>query len=336
MAQVTFLYPWVLLWLAAVPVLLLFLLWTEQRRRRRLQRMGEPVLLAMLMAQVSTARRRWKAVLWLLCVALLIVALARPTWGLRTDVIETQGASVFVLLDVSTSMNAEDLAPSRLERAKLSTQDLALAIEGNELGMITFAGSAFVFFPLTTDTRSAQSFVGFVSSDTISRQGTAIGAAIDLAMASFDETQATERVIVLFSDGEDHTAETDAAVQAAIESGVTIHVVGFGTEGGGSIPIRDSAGAVVGNKLDRTGNIIITRIEEDNMQQIARRTGGVYQRIDPAGEAINNVARLINAADGSPLGEDERTAGVERFALFGALALMLLSLEMLLPETKES
>jgi Ca-activated chloride channel homolog len=110
--------------------------------------------------------------------------------------------------------------------------------------------------------------------------------------------------------------------------------VGYGTEGGGSIPIRNSAGIVVGNKLDRTGNIIVTRLDERLLRQIARRTGGVYQRVDPAGEAIQNIVRLVNAAEGSPLGENERVNGIERFTLFASLALMLLSLEMLLPETK--
>lgn len=336
MADVVFVHPAVLLGLAGVPVLLLVLVWTERRRAGRMRRIGDPMLLEMLMSRVSYARRWWKAALWLLCVALLIVATARPTWGVRTDVVETQGASVFVLLDVSNSMAAEDISPSRLARAKLGVQDLLAGIAGNEVGLITFAGTAFVYFPLTTDVNSAQSFLNYVSTDTITRQGTAVGAAIQLALDSFDEAQATEKVIVLFSDGEDHTPETDEAIAAAVEAGVTVHVIGYGTESGGSIPIRDSGGLVVGNKLDRTGNIIITRLDETELKRIADRTGGVYQRIDPTGQSINNVVRLVNAADSSRLGEEEQTRGVERYALFAMLALVLLSLEMLLPETREA
>jgi len=149
MADVVFVYPIVLLGLAAVPVLALFLLWTERRRAARLRRIGAPGLLAMMVQRVSPGRRSWKAGLWLLTVMLLIITMARPTWGLRSDIIEVEGASVFVLLDVSNSMNAEDVAPSRLARAKLGVSDLMVGIEGNEVGLVTFAGSAFIFFPLT-------------------------------------------------------------------------------------------------------------------------------------------------------------------------------------------
>lgn len=336
MAEVVFVYPLVLLGLLAVPVLALFLIWTERRRAARLRRIGAPGLLAMMVQRVSPGRRSWKAGLWLLSVMFLIVTMARPTWGLRSDIIEVEGASVFVLLDVSNSMNAEDVAPSRLERAKLGVTDLMVGIEGNEVGLVTFAGSAFVFFPLTTDIRSGQAFLNFVTTDTITQQGTAIGEAVELALNSFDETQATERIIVLLSDGEDHGQETEDAIQAAVSAGVPIHVLGYGTDGGGSIPIRNSAGVVVGNKLDRNGEMIITRLDESSLERIARRTGGVYQQIDPSGTAIDNVVRLVNSAQSGSLGEEERTTGIERFALFALLSLLLLSLEMLVPETKSS
>ncbi|MEM6283813.1 MAG: VWA domain-containing protein [Chloroflexota bacterium] len=334
MAEVVFVYP-VLLWLLLLlPLLLALFVWAERSRVGRMRQIGQPELLALLMRQVSMARRWWKSGLWLLCMAMMLVALARPTWGIRTDTIETSGASVFVLMDVSNSMNAEDLSPSRLERARLGAQDLMNGIQGNEVGLITFAGTAFVYFPLTTDVQSAQSFLNFVSTDVITQQGTAIGEAVQLALNSFDEVQATEKIIVLFSDGENHSTETEQAIQAAIEADVTVHVLGYGTESGGSIPIRNSLGQVVGNKLDRTGNIIITRLDEQVLQEIARRTDGLYQQIDPSGVAIENVIRLINTAEGGTLGEDERVIGIERYALFAAIALLFLSLEMLLPETK--
>ncbi|MEL6150558.1 MAG: VWA domain-containing protein [Chloroflexota bacterium] len=336
MSEIVFVYPALLWLLLLLPLLLLLFVWAERRRAGRMRQIGQPELLALLMQQVSVSRRWWKSALWLLCMAMMIVTLARPTWGIRTDIIETSGASVFVLMDVSNSMNAEDLAPSRLERARLGVQDLMNGIQGNEVGMITFAGTAFVFFPLTTDVQSAQSFLSFVSSDVITQQGTAIGEAVQLALQSFDEVQATEKIIVLFSDGENHSAETEAAIQAAIEADVTIHVLGYGTDGGGSIPIRNSTGIVVGNKLDRTGNIIITRLDERLLEEIARRTDGAYYQIDPAGVAIQNVVQRINSAEGGTLGEDERVIGIERYALFAAIALLFLSLEMLLPETKSN
>ena len=330
----SFVYPTLLGLLLALPALAVFLVWAGRRRAGRLQRLGDQQLVDLLVSQVSVARRRWKAGLWLACLGLMLVAFARPVWGVRTDIVEVQGVSAFVLLDVSASMNAEDLPPSRLERAKIGVQDLFEQIDGNEAGLIVFAGDAFVFFPLTTDMRSAQSFLSYVTSDALTRQGTAVGAAIELALDSFDEAQATEKVIVLFSDGEDHAPQTNAAIQRAAAAGVPVHVIGYGTESGGSIPIRDSTGSVVGNKRDRAGDLVITALEEDLLRDVAAQTNGVYQRIDPTGNAIDQVATLVNAADGGNLGEDERTLGIERYALFALGALVLLSLEMLLPEVK--
>ncbi len=334
MSSVTFVYPFVLGLLLGLPGLVAFLVWAERRRSQRLARLGDSALVARLLAPVSAGRRWWQNGLWLACVGALVVALARPTWGVRTDIVDVQGVSVFVLLDVSESMNAEDIAPSRLARAKIGVQDLFESLGGNEAGLIVFAGDAFVFFPLTTDMRSAQSFLSYVDSDVLTRQGTAVGDAIDLALTAFDERQATEKVIVLLSDGEDHATETDAAIRRAAEAGVPVHVIGYGTESGGSIPIRNSSGAVVGNKLNRAGEIVVTTLEEQLLREIAEETDGFYQRIDPSGSAIEQVARLINQADGGDLDTDERTVGIERYALFGLLALVLLSLEILLPEVK--
>jgi Ca-activated chloride channel family protein len=334
--RVVFIHPLLLFGLLAIPVLLGFIYLTERRRTEQLNRIGEPALIADLMQSISRSQRYWKQGLWLMTVAMLVIAFARPTWGVRTDLIETQGASVFVILDVSSSMDAEDIPPSRLQRAKIDIYDLLDGIAGNEVGLIAFAGTSFVVFPLTTDAQSAKTFVDYLTTNTISRQGTAVGAAIQLALDSFDSERATEKIIVLMSDGEDHTVETDIAIQAAIDAGVTVHTLGYGTEGGGSIPIRNSAGQVVGNKQDRTGNIVISTLNASLLMDIARETDGIYQSARTNENVIPNLVSVINAAERGYLGEDEQTRGVERFGFFVALALVLLSLEMLIPETKST
>jgi Ca-activated chloride channel family protein len=334
MGELEFVHPSVLFLLLLVPAAGVFLLWRERSRRARLNRIGDAALVELLSRRVSYTRRLMKSIFWVLAFTALIVAVARPAWGVRVDRIETQGVSVFVLLDVSESMNAEDVPPSRLTRAKIGLLDIAQGIEGNEMGLVAFAGSAFVVFPLTTDVNAVQTFLNNVSTNSMSRQGTAIDAAVRLALQSFDELQATERVMLLVTDGENQTEGLDSALQDAISEDVPIHVLAYGTEAGGSIPIRNSEGLVVGNKRNREGEVVITSLNEPLLRQIANRTGGSYHRVDTSDAPVQEVIATINALEGGALGEDDTVRGVERFALFAGLALLLLSIEMLLPENR--
>ncbi len=317
-----------------VPMLATFIVLRERQRWARLNLLGDADLVAELVLLVSWSRRWWKTSLWLLAVAAVIVAMARPTWGLSTNIVETQGISVMVVLDVSNSMLAEDILPNRLERAKLGIRDLLESIGGNEVGLIVFAGDPFVMFPLTTDPVSALTFLNAVSTDTISRQGTALGEALQLALDTFNERTATDRLIVLITDGEDHGTALSSAVNNAVVDGVPVHVLGYGSVDGASIPIRNSAGEIVGQKRDRAGNVVITTLDEATLRDVAQQTGGTYQRITPDNTEIRNLVRIVNNAEGSILGEDTETRGVERFALFVLLAVLLLSIEILLPETR--
>jgi Ca-activated chloride channel homolog len=331
-----FVNPTLLSLLILIPLSALFLWHRENRRITRLHRLGDPALVAVLSRRVSYPRRIWKSALWVAALAALIIALARPTWGTRTDIIEAQGASVFILLDVSQSMNAQDITPSRLDRAKIDVRELTAGIAGNEVGLVAFAGSAFVAFPLTTDTNAPQVFLNTLTTDIITRQGTAIGTAINLALNAFEEAQATHNVIVLITDGEDHQDDLNGALAAARATNIPIHVLAYGTEAGGSIPIRNSAGQVIGNKEDRLGNIVITRLNAPLLRQIATETDGLYQRITEAPTPVQTLIDRINALDGAPLNEEDRIRGVERFALFATLSLILLSLEILTPEGRPS
>lgn len=334
MGDLRFVYPLALLLFILIPFLIGVIVYGERQRQKSLSQLGDRVFVEQLVEQLSLGRRWWKHALLSLSVMFLIIALSRPTWGIRTDLVETQGASVFILIDVSDSMSATDILPSRLERAKLSVRDLMQGIEGNEVGLIAFAGASFVVFPLTTDVQSAQTFLDYVGTDIISQQGTSVGAAIDLALQSFNESNATSKIIVLLSDGEEHSDEAEQSISAARDAGIVIHAVGYGTLEGSSIPIRDGAGRVVGNKQDRSGNIVITRLNEDLLKFVAARTDGMYQRLDGSERVVQNLIQLINNAQGSLLGEDEKVRGIERFGWFIALTLVFLSLEMLLPETK--
>lgn len=331
----TFLSAGVLLLLVTLPVWVLFFAWRERARRSILRQLGEIDLISALFPHISSTRRRWKSALWLCALASLIIALARPVWGIDLDVIQTQGVSVMVVLDVSNSMSAQDILPNRLERAKLAIRDLFNGLDGNEIGLIIFAGTAFVQFPLTTDPVSAVTFLNAVSTDSISRQGTAIEDALRLAIDTFGERSPAARIIVLMTDGENHEGDPLSAVDEAAQEGITIHVIGYGNpDEGVPIPVVDANGNVITYKTDQAGDVVLSRLDENILEAIAERSGGSYQRASANGMEITNLVNRVREAEAGDLGSRTETRGVERFGIFVALALLVLSLEMLLPETK--
>ncbi|HEX2620900.1 MAG TPA: VWA domain-containing protein, partial [Phototrophicaceae bacterium] len=245
--------PVILLLLILLPVIGALFVWRTHVRQAALLRVGEDV--TRLVEPISQNKRRWKSALWLASVGLVIVALARPVWGLDADIVETRGVAVVVVLDVSASMDAQDVLPSRLEKAKLAIRELLRGAEGNLFGLVLFAGDAFVQFPLTTDVDSALTFVHAASSKSISRQGTAIEDALRLALGTLDERISSSSIIVLMTDGENQDGNPVSAAQEAADRGVTIHVIGYGTPDGDVIPVYDENGKVIKFKTDRASNL---------------------------------------------------------------------------------
>jgi Ca-activated chloride channel homolog len=331
----TFLSAGALLLLAILPVWVMFFVWRGRTRMAILRQLGEIDLIAALFPQVSSARRRWKSALWLCALGSLIIALARPVWGVDLDVVQTQGVSVMIVLDVSNSMAAQDILPNRLERAKLAIRDLFNGLAGNEIGLIVFAGTAFVQFPLTNDPVSAVTFLNAVSTDSISRQGTAIEDALRLAIEAFGERSPAARIVVLMTDGENHEGDPVSAADVAAQEGITIDAIGYGDlDEGVPIPVVDAAGNIIAYKTDQAGDVVLSRLDEAVLESIAERGGGIYQRASASGVEITNLIAQIHEAEAGDLGSRIETRGVERFGIFVALALLALSLEMLLPETR--
>lgn len=278
---------------------------------------------------------RWrvqKLALWLAAVGLLIVALARPIWGVDAEIVETRGAAIIVVLDVSASMDSQDILPSRLERAKLAIRELMVGAEGNLFGLILFAGDAFVQFPLTSDIESALTFVNAASSRSISRQGTVIEDALSLALATFDERISSASMIVLMTDGENHEGSPAEIAQQAAGRGIPIHVIGYGTLEGDLIPVYDQEGNLIEYKTDRGRNLIVTQLDEPILQQIAEVTDGLYQRATASGVEVVNLQNRIAQVEGDLLAERFQTRPIARFGIFAALALLALTAEILLNE----
>jgi Ca-activated chloride channel homolog len=329
-----FLNPTQLLLLVLIPFAVVFFVWRERVRFAKWLLLGDVGLLSRLIPQTSRSRRFWKSALWIITLLSLIVASARPVWGEEVSIIETQGTSVMVALDVSKSMNAQDIMPSRLERAKLAINDLMDGLVGNEVGLILFAGSAFVQFPLTVDTASASTFLEAASSDSISHQGTDLDAALHLAMDSFRNPTGSQRTIILITDGENHEGNPLDAAAFAAEQGIVIHTIGYGSVDGATIPVRDSNGNEIGFQTDRDGNLVLSKLDEAILQQIAERTGGIYQHATGNSAEMTNLNNLIQQSEAEDLGTRTETRRIERFGIFVALALVALSLEMLLPDAQ--
>jgi len=324
------------LWLLLlIPLMGIFLFWREHQRLRRLRRLGDEGLINQLNWQFSPQKRRFKSLLWISAYGMLILALARPVWGIDTDFVDVEGIAITVVLDVSNSMDARDVTPSRLERARLAARNLFEGGTGNQVALILFAGNAFVQFPLTTDTSAALTFLNGVSTESISRQGTALEEALELAIETIDDRLISQSLIVVMTDGENHEGNPIRAAEIAAERGIVIHTIGYGDPEGAPIPELNEQNEIVGYKADQAGNVVVSRLEEETLMEIADITGGTYQRATASGIEIINLLNIVQDIERGFLESRTQVRRVERFPLFVGIALLLIAWDMLLSERKQ-
>jgi len=313
------------LWLLLlIPLMGIFLFWREHQRLRRLRRLGDEGLINQLNWQFSPQKRRFKSLLWISAYGMLILALARPVWGIDTDFVDVEGIAITVVLDVSNSMDARDVTPSRLERARLAARNLFEGGTGNQVALILFAGNAFVQFPLTTDTSAALTFLNGVSTESISRQGTALEEALELAIETIDDRLISQSLIVVMTDGENHEGNPIRAAEIAAERGIVIHTIGYGDPEGAPIPELNEQNEIVGYKADQAGNVVVSRLEEETLMEIADITGGTYQRATASGIEIINLLNIVQDIERGFLESRTQVRRVERFPLFVGIALLLI------------
>lgn len=321
--------------LLILPALILVLMaWQGRQSIKQLNRLGDASLIQSLTDQVNYRNRRWKQGLWLGTLCFVILALARPAWGIADEVIEAEGVAVIVVLDVSASMDARDVSPSRIERAKLAARQLFEQSRNYEMGLILFAGDAFVQFPLTNDYLSAITFLDAASTDSVTRQGTAVADALQLAIDSFDERIAAESIIVLMTDGENHEGLPIQAAEAAAEQGITIHVLGFGTPDGATIPILNEAGEVVEVKTDFDGGVVVSRLDEMTLIQIAEAANGIYRRATTSGIEIIDLLNAMQEVEAQDRASRLQIRKIDRSGIFIFLALITLGSSILLQERR--
>ncbi|MFZ2358464.1 MAG: VWA domain-containing protein [Anaerolineae bacterium] len=328
----TFANPQFLLALLLVPAAGLFLLWAGRQRQAALARLGNPALIQRLSAVVNVRGRRWQAALTLFALAMLIVAIARPQWGSEVQEIDQQGLQVMVALDVSQSMLAQDIQPTRLDRAKLEIRDLTAQLKGDEIGIVPFSGAAFVQVPLTSDYTTALSYLRDAGPGLISRPGTVIGDAIRTAAAAFDPKLASQKVLVVMTDGEDVESDPLAAAKEAAEQGVLIYTIGFGTPEGDRVPEIDQRGRVVGYKQDAQGNPVLSRMDEATLQAIAAAAGGQYYRATPDGRELASLLAEIDGQQRAQVQSRQTLQMIERYQIFLALAFVALVAAQLIPD----
>lgn len=329
----TFAKPAFLYALLLLPLLLIFLYWTDHRRAAALARLGEPGLVKNLLSTVSEGSRRWKTALWFCAAALLLAALARPQWGEAQQPVERSGAQIMLALDVSTSMLAQDARPDRLARAQEALDEIVSGLDGAEVGLVLFSGASFLQLPLTSDDAALHSFLEAASPETVSRPGTSVSSAILTALRGFDPSRARPKAILLVSDGEAHDDDPLPAARQAAEGGVLVYTLGAGTADGALVPEYNTAGEVIGYKRAVGGELVVSRLNETLLRQVAAAGGGAYYWMDGENAVSSLTANLNRLQSAAYLAQVEKHA-VERFQYLLLPALALLLAAELLPERK--
>lgn len=334
-SDISFFNPSALLLLLLVPLGLAFFIWRGMVRAATIRRIGNEELIKGLLKQVSFFRRHFKSFLWLVTIAALAIALARPLWGVESQIIEVPDLDIIFAVDVSRSMDAQDISPSRLDRAKFDMLDILRQLPTSEKAIVLFAYEAFRYMPLTNSNKAAEIFMNGISTNAISAQGTNIRFALNTALNLVEERQSGQAVIILISDGEHWQGDMTEALERANQNEVIIHTIGYGTPAGAIIPLYDENGVFYDYKLDENGELVITRLEEELMQEVAATTGGLYLPVK-TNEPLN-ITELLNAIRAlreASMAAEVRNNPIERFYIFVALALVSLFSEMIIPEAR--
>ncbi len=318
-----------LILLAVIPVLIALFALARYRRKQAIRTFGETSLMQRLTPEQSSVRPVVKALLITLAAFFLVIAIANPQMGRKLETVKREGVEVMIALDVSNSMLAEDARPNRLEQAKLAISQLIKRLRNDKLGLIVFAGQAYVQLPLTTDYSAARMFLNSVSTGIVPVQGTAVGAAIELAIESFDLDTQGNKALIVISDGENHEDDAIANAKAALDAGIQVHTIGIGSREGVPIPVYTRDGRK-DFRRDREGKVVVTKLNETMLTQIATAGGGAYVRATDVTTALRVVFDRINQLEKEAF-ETARVADYESwYQLPLALVLCFLVLEFVL------
>jgi len=316
-----------------IPLTLVLIWYAYQGKKLRfgLETLGTASVKKFLLNRVKYSRIRLRSRLIILGIIFILLASVGPQIGMKLTELTREGVDIFILLDTSASMNAGDVKPSRIEKAKYELGRLLNKLEGDRVGLIAFAGSAHLHCPLTEDYSASRLFLNMMDTDLISTQGTDLAAAIQLALDHVENDDEKFKVFVLVSDGEDHQGEAIMLAEKARKLGIIIHTLGVGTAAGGPIPIYDNNGKRVEFKKNRRGQVVTSTLNESTLDEIARITGGLYIRVENQVNAIAPLLKEIDQMEKRELKTHVFSQYEDRYQVFLVIGLMLFLAEFLIP-----
>ncbi len=322
--------PQFLYLLILLPLLVIFFIYSNYRRKKRISEYGDPELIKDLMPEVSYYRPIIKFWIMWLVLGLAIVMLARPQFGTKKETVKRSGIETIIAMDISNSMMAEDVVPTRLSKAKMLVSRLVESFTDDKVGLIVFAGDAFTQLPITSDYISAKMFLESISPSLISSQGTNIGEAIRLAVRSFTPQEKVGRAIIVITDGENHEGGAVEAAKEAASKGMQVYVLGIGSPDGAPIPIEGSNEY----RKDKDGNVVVTRLNEQMCREIAQAGNGVYIRVDNSSSAQTLLQKEIDKLAKADLETTVYSNYNEQFMVLAWIIFIFLLIDILILEKK--
>lgn len=319
--------------LLVIPLIVLVFVYSRIWRKKAIEKFGNTTLISSLMPEVSKTKPILKFILIVLAYTCLVFTLAGPQFGTKIQEAKRKGIELILAIDVSNSMMATDVQPSRMERAKQAISKMVDKLQNDKIGLVVFAGQAYTQLPITTDYVSAKLFLSTIGPDIVPVQGTAIGAAIDLAASSFDETAEMSKVIVVITDGENHEDDAVGAAEKAAEKGINVYTIGIGSPAGSPIPIGDNP-TNQDYRRDESGNFIMSKLNEPLLAQIAAAGKGKYYFAAESDLGLNKVIDEIGKKDKKEIDAKIYTDFDDQFQYIAAIVMFLLIIEVLIREKK--
>jgi Ca-activated chloride channel family protein len=322
-----------LLGLLIIPVFILLFLLYRVWRKRALKRFGDMQVVTRLMPFTSDARPILKFILIMIAYIFVIIGLANPQIGSRLEKVQRKGADLMIALDVSNSMLAQDIRPDRLTRSVQAISKLIDNLEGDRIGIVVFAGKAYMQLPITTDYAAAKMFLSTINTQMVPTQGTAIAEAIHMASGSFKQDDRSKALIII-TDGEDHEGDAIKEATAAAEKGIRIFTIGMGSPNGAPIPEYYPSGAQKGFKKDSQGQTVMSSLNETMLQQISSAGNGIYTRATTGRDGLSSIFEEINKLEKAEIETQMFSEYEDRFQYFLAFALLFLLIEIMVPEKR--
>ena len=319
-----------------IPLLIISMIFYQKWKNKALKRFGDKKLVLKLTPYFSRTREQLKHIFIILIFIFIIIGLANPQIGTKTEEVKREGVDLMIAIDLSNSMMAEDIKPNRLERSKQAISRLIDKLEGDRIGLIVFAGEAYVQLPITTDYSAAKLFLSTITTKIITTQGTEIAKAIDLSIESFDLENSQNKAIIIITDGENHDDVAIASAEKAQKQGIFVHTLGMGLNKGGPIPIYNKYGNRIDYRKDKEGNTIVSKLNENLLKQIAEKGKGTYVRANNSETGLASLFTEINKMEKKEIGTMIFTQYKDRFQLFLGFALFLLLSEMILLNRKNN